>query len=304
VYYSRPPFYALMLRPLGRLPYQTAYWIFQALSVLAVVAFLRISARRCRELLLFASFCLPLLSTILAGQDLAFPLLAAALAVQAMRRNRDFAAGLLLALCAIKIHLFAPVPLVLLVHRRWRVLQGGAVGGLVLLAASFVSDGWDWPQRYLSLLTNPELHPSAGLMPTLRGLVYAFTGREVPWAIAAGSLAVLVAVVHIARRGKLEFGLAFALVGGLLAGYHAYLQDCVILLLVFVLVLEHSRWAPLRAATALALTPPVFLLLMMGRPWNAVVPLLLLALLALAAVSPLPTLQPALPDRIREMHPD
>jgi hypothetical protein len=156
----------------------------------------------------------------------------------------------------------------------------------VLLGASFASDGGDWPKRYLALLLNPELHPGAEHMPTLRGLVYAFTSADIPWLIAALSLLVLLAVIIVGSRSNLEFGLAFALVGGLLVGYHAYLQDCTLLLLVFVLVLEHSRWVPLRGATALALTPLPFLLLVAGSPWNAVVPLMLLGLLALAVVRP------------------
>lgn len=286
VYYSRPPFYALVLRPLGVLPYRAAYYAFEFLSTLALIAFLRIWVPRCRELLLFAGLCLPLLANILTGQDLAFVLLAAAIAIEAMRRQQDFAAGLLLSLCAIKIHLFALVPIVLVLHRRWGVLQGGSVGGLVLCTVSFLSDGRDWAQRYLALLSNPELHPGAEHMPTLRGLVYAFTASELPWVVVVLSFVVALAVVHIGRRSNLEFGLAFALVGGLLVGYHAYLQDCTILLLVFVLVLEHSGSVWLRGATALALTPPVFLFLTAGKPWNAFVPLALLALLTTAVIRP------------------
>ncbi len=286
VYYSRPPFYALILRPLGKLPYRASYWIFEALNFLALIAFLRLWTPRCRELLLFASLCLPLLSNILNGQDLSLVLLAAALAVEAMRRKWDFAAGLLLSLCAIKFHLFLLAPVVLLIHRRGNVLKGGAAGGLVLLGASFISDGWDWPKCYLALLSNPELHPDPDHMPTLHGLIYAVTGAEVPWATVVLSLVVLVAVIHIAQHSNLEFGLAFALVGGLLIGYHAYLQDCVILLLAFTLVLEHSRWVPLRGAMALLLTPPLFLFLIAGKPWSAALPLALLALLALAAIRP------------------
>jgi len=286
VYYSRPPFYALLLRPLGKLPYPVAYWLFQALSFGAFAAFLWIWAPRCRELLLFTSLCLPVLSNFLTGQDLAFALLAAALAIESMRRGRDFAAGLLLSICAIKIHLFGLVPVVLLLHKRWTVLAGGALGGAAMLTASFASDGWDWPRRYLALLANPDLHPGPEHMPTLRGLLFAFTGYEMPWTLIALSIVVTAAVVYIAWRSDLEFALAFALVGGLLIGYHAYLQDCMILLLVFVLVLEHSRWVPLRGAMALALTPPLFLFLTAGRPWNAAVPLALLALLAMAAIKP------------------
>ena len=39
--YSRPPFYAVLLRPLILLPYTSAYWTFQTVSVIAFVLFLR-----------------------------------------------------------------------------------------------------------------------------------------------------------------------------------------------------------------------------------------------------------------------
>lgn len=294
VYYSRPPFYAFLLRPLGALPYPVAYWLFQALSFSALAAFLWIWAPRCRELLLFTSFCLPVLANFLTGQDLAFAVLAAALAIECLRRNKDFAAGLLLSLCAIKIHLFALTPVVLLVHRRWTAFGGVAAGGAALLGLSFATDGWDWPRRYLALLSNPELHPGPDHMPTLRGLLFALSGTEMPVALTALSIAVAAIVVFIASKSDLEFALAFALVGGLLIGYHAYLQDCMILLLAFVLVLERSKVAPLRAAMALALTPPLFLLLAAGTPWNAAVPIALVTLLVLAALHPAPrSLRPA-----------
>ncbi len=285
VYYSRPPFYAFLLRPLARLPYQAAYWLFQTISLGAFVWFLRMWLPRRPELLLFASLCLPVLSNFLTGQDLAFALLAFALSTEAMRRSRDFAGGLLLALCAIKIHLFILVPVVLLIHRKWKVLWGGASGAAVLAAISFLSDGWDWPRRYLALLGNPELHPGAEHMPTLRGLVFAATGSESRALLILLSALVVLTLVWIAWRGSLEFGLALALPAGLLIGYHAYLQDCVILLMTFLLALEHSNWPVLRGAVALAITPPVFLFLLAGEPWNAVVPAVLMICITLAAIN-------------------
>jgi len=282
VYYSRPPFYAWMLRPLGMLPYRVAYWTFEALNILALLAFLRIWVPRCRELPVIVGLFLPLLASLLAGQDVMFVLLAAALCIELMRRNRDFAAGIVLTLCAIKVHLFILVPLVLLVHRRWGVLRGGIAGGAVLAGISFLSDGLDWPRRYLALLSNPELHPGPEHMPTLRGLVYGFSGSEVPWMVALLSVVVVLTVVWIASQSHIELAIAFALVGGQLIGYHAYLQDCAILLLVFVLVQDRARTPMLRGAMALVVSPPLFLFLMAGQPWNVAVPLALLALLAMA----------------------
>lgn len=285
VYYSRPPFYAFLLRPLARLPYLAAYWLFQTISLGAFVWFLRTWTPRRPELLVFVSLCLPVLSNFLTGQDLAFPLLAFALSIEQMRRGRDFSAGLMLALCAIKIHLFVLVPVVLLIHRRWKVLCGGATGGAVLVTASFLSDGWNWPGRYLALLGNGELHPGPEHMPTLRGFVFAVTGFESQALLILLSTLTVLAMAWIAWRGNLEFGLAFALPAGLLIGYHAYLQDCMMMLMTFVLALEHAKWPVLRCGVALAITPPVFLFLLAGKPWNVFVPAALMICMILAAIS-------------------
>jgi hypothetical protein len=48
-------------------------------------------------------------------------------------------------------------------------------------------------------------------MPTLRGLLFAFTGYEMPWTLVALSVVVVAAVAFIAWRANLEFALAFAL---------------------------------------------------------------------------------------------
>ena len=105
-------------------------------------------------------------------------------------------------------------------------------------------------------------------MPTLRGLLFGLGGTDVPAVMMALSTLVIAGVVFVAWKSDLEFGLAFALVGGLLIGYHAYMHDCMVLLLAYVLVMERSKWVPLRAAVALALTPPLYLFLMEGKPWN------------------------------------
>jgi len=123
-------------------------------------------------------------------------------------------------------------------------------------------------------------------MPTLRGLIFAATGGESKILLLLLSGVVVLVLVSIAWQSSMEVGLAFALVGGLLTGYHAYLPDCMILLMTFVLVLEHSRFVPLRGAIALTITPPVLFCLMLGSPWNAVVPISLLITMAIAAIRP------------------
>jgi glycosyl transferase family 87 len=287
VYYSRPPFYADLLRPLGWLPYRTAYWTFESISFLAFVAFLILFVPQCKELILFSSLCLPLLSNFLNGQDVTLVLLLAAGSILAIRKEHDFLAGLLLSLCAIKGHLFVLTPLVFLIYRRWMILAGGAVGGIVLASMSFLTDGRDWPRRYLTLLENPELHPSPASMPNLRGLVFGVTGGEHPamyWLLAISVVATLLFLAW--RIRDLEMAFAMSLIAGLLVGYHAYMQDAVLLLLPFAIVLAKSKVVPLRLLMALAILPPIYICLMVGRPWNVAVPLTLIAVLGVTARAP------------------
>ncbi len=187
---------------------------FESISFAAFAVFLILFVPQCKELVLFSSLCFPLLSNFLNGQDVTLVLLLAAGSILAIRHEHDFAAGLLLSLCAIKGHLFVLTPLVFLIHRRWMVLAGGAVGGGVLTAMSFLTDGRDWPRRYLTLLANPELHPSPSSMPNLRGLVFGVTGQEHPAIYWVLTICVVAAVVWLAWKMRdLEMAFAMSLVG-------------------------------------------------------------------------------------------
>jgi len=94
VYYSRLPFYAFALKPLGRLPYPVSYRIFQGISLLAYVGFMIFflsailtmpSGRRCSVAVAD--------QLSLGGQDLALVLLFAGLFVACADRGWDALAG-------------------------------------------------------------------------------------------------------------------------------------------------------------------------------------------------------------------
>jgi hypothetical protein len=286
VYYSRPPFYADLLRPLGWLPYRAAYWTFESISFAAFAVFLILFVPQCKELVLFSSLCFPLLSNFLNGQDVTLVLLLAAGSILAIRHEHDLIAGLLLSLCAIKGHLFVLTPLVFLIYRRWMVLVGGAAGGVLLTAVSFLTDGRDWPRRYLTLLANPELHPNPSSMPNLRGLIFGLTGHEYPAVYWLLTILVVAVTVWLAWKIQdLEMAFGMSLIAGLLSGYHAYLQDAVLLLLPFAIVIAKSKVVSLRVLMALAILPPIYICLLMGRPYNVAAPLMFFAVLGTAAVS-------------------
>lgn len=279
VYFSRPPFYAFLLSPLGWLSYPYAYAVFQIVSLLSVAAFLRLYLPQLSELALYCSLSVPLLASFATGQDLGLVLLLAGLSMLLVKEDREFLAGLMLALCAIKFHLFLLMPLVLLIHRRWRVLMGGAAGGTALVLTSFVAGGPYWFQAYAILLRNPALHPGSEHMPNLHGLLSVLSISSLP-AEAWLSLVVTAMVAFIAwKTPDVELALAFALVGGLLISFHAYVQDCVILLLVFVVICSKPVSRAERAIAALAVLPPVYLLLLLGKPYSLAAPVMFFALL-------------------------
>ena len=119
---------------------------------------------------MLGAFSLPLAFALVNGQDTPLPRGNSGASVSVwMRRGRDVVAGAVLSLCAIKFHMFLLLPVVLLVHRRWQVLKGGLIGGLILLAISFLSEGVRWPMQYARLLLSSELDPCIDLHAECEG---------------------------------------------------------------------------------------------------------------------------------------
>lgn len=135
-FFGRPAFYGLLLKPLSLLPYKTAYWIFQLGSLVSLGIFLRLNWRRYPSLLLLCIMSPALFANFVNGQDVLYLLLFCSLSLYAAERGWDVLAGLLLSLCAIKAHLFLPVPLAVILWKRWRILAGGAIGAIVLFLCS------------------------------------------------------------------------------------------------------------------------------------------------------------------------
>jgi hypothetical protein len=283
VYYSRPPFYAALLKPLAWLPYRTAYFIFQLISLAAFGVFAALNVSGRSDVLFVICTSVPVLVNFTSGQDVSLVLCFASVALWLFRRRMPFWAGLVLSLCAIKFHLFLLVPIALIMHRRWRLLAGSATGGGILMAISFMAAGWNWPREYVAALRNPELHPGAEHMPTFRGVLdLAGMANPVPVLVLLG-LVVVVLFVWVARKvSEFECLFGLALIGGLLICFHAYTQDCCVLVLAFALVAPHAS-APLKSILLIAVLPPAYFMLLTGVPYNAIVPLLCTAAMIIAA---------------------
>jgi hypothetical protein len=199
-----------------------------------------------------------------------------------MEKERDFAAGLLLSLCAIKFHLFCLLPATLWILGRRRVLAGGAAGAVALAVVSFMAEGPDWPLRYLALLRNPVIHPMVEGMPNLHGLMRSFGSGAETLATVAASVVLAALVLRLAwrERSHWQAGFAYALLGGLLVSWHSYMHDAVLLLPVLAILQKGSVPAAVRVPLAITFLPLTFLMLLAASPWSGVPPLLVCAILA------------------------
>lgn len=279
----------MLLSPLAKLPYHTAYAIWQSLSLVLVLAFLYLYAREWPETVVLAATSVPLLINFTNGQDVGIAAALTGFAFLLIRRGNDFAAGLLLSLCSIKFHLFILVPLVFVFHRKWRVLQGGLAGGAVLWGLSVAAAGFAWPKAFLGMASNPGIHLSPERMTTFRNLTFLLAGQENLAVEMAMNIAGALLVAYLVWRIRnLETAVGVALTGGLLVSHHAYSQDLLLLLVAAVLFATGGASRALLGTTIAVGLPPTAFLLLFARPYSTFVPLMLVAILMVALVIEVP----------------
>jgi hypothetical protein len=279
-FFGRPTFYGFLLKPLSWLPYLQAYAVFQALSLASFCVFVFLNRRRFPMLPILSLMSVPLLANLTNGQDVTFLLLFSSVALVLVSKRSDIPAGLLLSLCAIKAHLFVLVPLSAILWRRWRIVAGGAIGGMVLMLVSLAGGGIEVQKRLMAEMQKPEHSPYADAMPNLRSLAPNHPHVFLGLAITAAALA----AYAMWKARTFEAAFAWALTGGPLISVHAYAQDC--LLLLFALALLHDSLSKVtRNLFYAAVMPMIYVLLLMGAPYSGVMPLTLLLCLATHALA-------------------
>jgi hypothetical protein len=284
VIYTRPPFYAVLLKPLTALPYLAAYAVFCVLCISSILWFTLRFSKECDSLPLLASFSIPLASWLPQGQDAPLLLAFVGVSILLTRRKLDFLAGMALSLCVIKFHLFLLIPILLLAKKRWRILAGGATGTGILLALGMIVAGAQSLQEWVRVLRDPWINFSSDMMPNLHGLSAGLNHNEAAPLVEIGMVGAVVAVfLWICRKtDNYECLFALSLMCSLLVSYHSGISDQILLLPVLVLLVGSCQDKPLRIALAVSLTPmPYFT----GIGINVVMPLVILAVLTLAAVA-------------------
>ncbi len=293
VVYTRPPFYAALLKPLALLPYRAAYGVFTLATLASTLWFIVRFSKENSSLPFFAAMSISVLTALCGGQDTPFLLAILGASILLTRSNKDFWAGVVLSLIAIKFHLFLFVPVLLVVKKRWRILGGGAAGIAALTGIGGMVAGLESISQYVTVLRDPWINPAATIMPNLHGLVAVLQGGTV-------LEAVLITLVLTAfgwmlwKNENYEFLLAAALVCGLLVSFHSGVPDDILLLPVFISVVHTSPSRSLRAAAGLILTPVPYFMVLADAPYSAFLPVCLLVLLGLFCIAAQNEADPAL----------
>jgi hypothetical protein len=115
-------------------------------------------------------------------------------------------------------------------------------------------------------------------MPSLRSI----TGDGGLCFGCAAALGTMLCIWVIYRADSYEAAFAWALIGGLLVSFHVYLYDCLLVLLAWCLLRNHTHLRLLRVAFALVTLPIAYLCFLLEEPW--VLPILLIVCLVVGAV--------------------
>ena len=236
--YVRLPYYAYLLWPLSQMPYKAAYYCWQLSALGSIIAFIFLWPTNKLPALVLCCWFFAVPYSFVNGQDVPFLLLFIGVSAYLVRRNADFAAGLVLSLCLSKFHLMLFVPLLLAASRRWRLASGFAAGGMLLVLVSFAPGGWTWPVEWYHAVNSPITNKN------LSHSVVSLMSRHLNGPAYIGSVIILIlamaALVIYARRLDYPAGLGIALLAGTVVAFHVHSYDYMLLLPVLSLAVSLS----------------------------------------------------------------
>jgi hypothetical protein len=247
----RPPIYAILVWPLGKLPFTAGYVVWQLLNIAGLVIF--VWAWRFEPAAYLASaFFLPLGWSFGLGQDSALMLLIVGAGARWIDRKRPATGGAMLSLCAIKPHLFVFVPVVLLAQKRYRALAGMLAGGAAIYAVCTAVMGFGWPAAFL----HGALANEATIKPHLVGMSGLLDRVHAPvWTAAIVTLAGA-DIVFWATRGKAWMvSMGFAVAAGVALAPRALVYDSSLFLPLLLLEVAPTVTIAIGAVLLMIVTP-------------------------------------------------
>jgi alpha-1,2-mannosyltransferase len=274
-----PPFWTVLISPLGLLEPITAYRLFVLLTLSVAIAYLSWTTS---ELELQAGWVLgggsslvlssPMLGTLALGQI--YPLLALGLVAAwvADRRDRSVLSGVALGLVVAVKPLLAPVVLWPLVSRKWQAFAATLITGTAATLVGEIVAGpgttLDWV-RYLSSL-RPDGFWDNNTIPGAAARIFTENDyvepiASVPWALPVAyaiGIGVVIFTAAVSRRDP-EMGLWALVASSLLASPVAWHNYLVLLGPAVLLLLARGWVASGCLLLALQLIPPDW-----STPWR------------------------------------
>ena len=236
------PQLALMFAPLAAFSYTTALAIWLTLGALLYAACCALLWRDAhalhahRSIVVAAYIAFPgFLMAVLHGQTAWLSLACLVLALVALRRRRNFAAGIALGLLVFKPHWALVAGVVFLCAGEWRVVAGSAVAAIAQVTLTYAMVGSSVMQTYARVLRDlPKvaalLEPRPG--DSLRGYFQAIVASpSVAFALyAAAALATIVLTTRIWRsRAPQDLRLASIVIAMILTSPHVNTYDLLLL---------------------------------------------------------------------------
>ncbi|HZR31871.1 MAG TPA: glycosyltransferase family 87 protein [Terriglobales bacterium] len=310
--FEHPPFEALLLAPLGRLDYKTAYLIWGLLNVavwLYLPYLLRPYAPSPRSdlayLALWMSFP-PLGIALYQGQSSLLLLLVFALAFICLKRGKEFRAGLWLGLGLFKFQFVLPLILIFLLRRKWKVFGGFAVAATALAVLSFVAAGLAGIMDYVRLMLNVAGHAhnfsygKATDMATLQAFSNTVLGSFLSAPVIHFIVAVASAIMIVLAARQFQNGtpgawfdrfFAVSIVVSLATGIHMFAHDISPLALSAFLVLPYLAassargWSlVIRVCIVLFWLPPLYFVAIARHELYLLFPLIAVLATAIAQI--------------------
>ncbi len=289
-YFLHPPFEAAALVPLSYVSVGRAFTLWSLMN-LALVGTVPLLLANCvsfpagKPYLSLAAFIFPpVLTCLVLGQDSIVILFVITAAYSLYRKNREFAAGLVLALASIKFQYVLIFAVFLCVSRKFRFLSGLITGAAMLILFSLTVVGPRGMIEYFKFMQEFALHGSfisvrPDLMVNCRGFLTG-TGwvNHVGFYSTASSVLFIVAAIFCARysqRAKtatpsLLFSLFVAT--AFIASPYAHFADASMLLLPMGLAVGDRRdWRMaeklIAGSSALLFLTPLVLMSFGGHYW-------------------------------------
>ena len=235
--YVRPAVFAALTRPLGLLPFRTAFVLWALAGACAYAGAVLILMRRFRlPAIMIPAYVgfFPAVTGLVSGQDNCMFLLAVLTGWLLLEAEQDWLAGIVFGCCLYKYNLILLVPVLLALKRRFRALLSFAIlGGLLATASMALAP----TSEYVGLLIHirklvPDFSPA--------GLLGAATAVGIPWSYPLLAAAVLVACVWLMHRLALREAFCVAVIGMLLMSPYVTWYDSTLLLLPVSLLISRS----------------------------------------------------------------